>query len=200
MRREQIWWTVIRVAATSLLTACQASRASSPILPTPLAAPALSGQVTVGEAAEIALSGDGETLVSLPPHHTWLEGDVLYTFLWSEDVARPVSIDLPGGQVHDLKDETGQWPGQIGQQRYLVRTQGHPTGEGSSYWDYVHVFDLQSGKETVLGGAGRSLHYPAVSGSIIVWDERNMTHPHLSQHATNYLPRQSNGELPEKSR
>jgi hypothetical protein len=99
----------------------------------------------------------------------------LYTFLWSKEDALPVAIDLPGGQIHDLKAETSQRPRQIGQQRYLVRTQGHPTGEGSSYWDQMHVFDLQSGEETVLGGAGRSLHYPAVSGSIIVWDERNMT-------------------------
>ncbi len=158
-----------------LLTACKASRASLPITPTPSAAPILSGQVTVGEVAKVALSGDREIFVSLTPDYTWLEGDVLCTFLWSKENVRPVAIDLPGGQMHDLGAETSQRQRQIDQQRYLVRTQGHPTGEGHNYWDKVHIFDLQTGDETVLGGAGRSLHYPAVSGSIIVWDERNMT-------------------------
>jgi len=173
MSYKEIWWMIIKAAALLSLTACKASQASLPIMPTPSDAPVFSGQVTVGEVTKIALSGDEEVVVSLTPHHTWLEGDVLYTFLWSEENVHPVAIDLPGGQVHDLKTEMSQR--QIGQARYLARTQGHPTGEGLNYWDQVHVFDLQSGEETVLGGTGRSLYYPAVSGSIIVWDERSMT-------------------------
>ena len=154
-----------------LVTACKASQASSPTTRTLPSTPTLSGRVTVGKITEVILSDDAGDLNHIIPRHTRLEGDVLYTFVWQgesawemESCCRPIAIDLPGGQIHDLATEAkqGQWP--ISRQRYLVREA-----------DKIYVFDLQTGEETVLGGEGRWLSHPAVSGSTVVWGEKNIT-------------------------
>lgn len=150
-----------------LLTSClQTSQAGEPATMTPRPTQALSGSAQAGELEELV--DINEQLQDIIVSEFQVNGDVALAIAEENGQTALIAINLRSGEIAGLDSPLTANARWLTKERYFAWTTSDTPLDPV---DHLHVYDIQTGEESIVEGEGLNQCCADVSGDVVVWSE-----------------------------